>query len=38
MPGILALLSTIPMFKYNIVGKKKAEISKALAERREAKD
>ncbi len=38
MPGILALLSTIPMFKYNIVGKKKAEISKALVERREAKD
>lgn len=38
MPGILALFSTIPMFKYNIVGKKKAEISKALAERREAKD
>lgn len=34
MPGILALLSTIPMFKYNIVGKKKAEISKALADRR----
>ena len=26
MPGILALLSTIPMFKYNIVGEKKAEI------------
>lgn len=38
MPGILALLSTIPMFKYNIGGKKKAEISKALAERRGAKD
>lgn len=37
MPGILALLSTIPMFKYNIVGEKKAEISKALAERRAAK-
>lgn len=37
MPGILALLSAIPMFKYNIVGQKKAEISKALAERREAK-
>ena len=34
MPGVLALLSTIPMFKYNIVGKKKAEISKALADRR----
>ena len=37
MPGILALLSTIPMFKYDIVGKKKAEISKALASRREKK-
>lgn len=37
MPGILALLSTIPMFKYNIVGEKKAQISKALAERRAAK-
>lgn len=34
MPGILALLSTIPMFKYDIVGKKKADISRALAERR----
>lgn len=37
MPGILALLSAIPMFRYDIVGKKKAEISKALAERRETK-
>ena len=37
MPGILALLSTIPMFKYDIVGEKKAQISKALAERRAAK-
>lgn len=37
MPGILALLSTIPMFKYNIVGEKKAEISKVLAERRSSK-
>lgn len=35
MPGILALLSIIPMFKYDIVGKKKEEITKALAERRE---
>lgn len=34
MPGILALLSIIPMFKYDIVGKKKEEITKALAERR----
>ncbi len=36
MPGILALLSAIPMFKYNIVGQKKAEIASALAERRKA--
>lgn len=34
LPGILALLSIIPMFKYDIVGKKKAKISSALAERR----
>ncbi len=34
MPGILALLSTIPMFRYDIVGEKKEKISKALAERR----
>ena len=34
MPGILALLSTIPMFKYDIVGEKKANISKELANRR----
>lgn len=34
VPGILALLSTIPMFKYDIVGKKKEEIAFALAERR----
>ena len=34
LPGILALLSTIPMFKYDIVGEKKATISKTLAERR----
>ncbi len=36
LPGILALLSIIPMFKYDIVGDKKAQISKALAERRSA--
>lgn len=36
MPGILALLSTIPMFKYDIVGKKKAKIASELAERRES--
>ena len=34
LPGILALLSVIPMLKYDIVGEKKANISKALAERR----
>ena len=36
MPGILALLSTIPMFKYDIVGEKKAKIASELAARREA--
>lgn len=35
VPGILALLSIIPMFKYDIVGEKKQSISKALSERRE---
>lgn len=34
LPGILALLSIIPMFKYDICGEKKAKISAALAERR----
>jgi len=34
VPGILALLSTIPMFKYDIVGEKKAMISTELAKRR----
>lgn len=34
MPGILALLSTIPMFKYDIVGEKKAKIASELAARR----
>ena len=34
LPGILALLSVIPMLKYDIVGEKKEKISKALAERR----
>ncbi len=38
MLGILALLSTIPMFKYDIVGEKKAKIASELAVRREAKD
>ena len=31
MPGILALLSIIPMFKYDIVGANKEAITKALA-------
>lgn len=34
IPGVLALLSIIPMLKYDIVGEKKAMISSALAERR----
>lgn len=34
MPGILALLSTIPMFKYDINGEKKKAIEKALIEKR----
>ncbi len=34
LPGILALFSIIPMFKYDICGEKKAKISAALAERR----
>lgn len=34
MPGILALLSIVPMIKYDIVGEKKNEITKALAEKR----
>lgn len=36
LPGILALLSIIPMFKYDLVGKKKEEITGALAKRRSA--
>lgn len=36
LPGILALLSIIPMFKYDLVGKKKEEITNALAKRRSA--
>ena len=38
MPGILALLSVLPMLKYNIVGEKKETISKTLAERRSIKE
>lgn len=34
LPGILALLSIIPMFKYDIVGEKKVMITNGLAERR----
>ncbi len=36
MPGILSLLSAIPIFKYDIIGKKKQDISEALQERRAA--
>ncbi|MBR3620984.1 MAG: MFS transporter, partial [Clostridia bacterium] len=36
MPGILALLSAIPIFKYDIHGEKKAKISAELQARREA--
>ncbi len=36
MPGILALLSAIPILKYDIYGEKKARISAALQERRNA--
>lgn len=35
LPGVLALLSIIPMFKYDICGEKKAKISAALAEKRD---
>ena len=34
LPGILALISIFPMFKYDIVGEKKAKISYELAARR----
>ncbi len=37
MPGILALLSAIPIFKYDLYGEKKAKISAALEERRGSK-
>lgn len=37
MPGIFSLLAVIPMFKYNIVGKKKEEIALELQKRRETK-
>lgn len=35
LPGILALLSVIPMIKYNVVGDLKNEISETLAKKRE---
>ncbi len=38
MPGILALLSAIPIFRYDIYGEKKAKISAELQARREAKE
>ncbi len=38
MPGILALLSAIPIFKYDLYGEKKETISKALLERRGEKE
>lgn len=38
LPGILALLSVIPMFKYDIVGEKKTMITEALAKRRGTKE
>lgn len=34
VPGILALLSVIPMLKYDVVGKKKQDIADALQKRR----
>lgn len=37
LPGILALLSVIPMLKYDIVGEKKQKISAELQKRRAAK-
>lgn len=37
LPGILALLSIIPMFKYDIVGEKKQKISAELQKRRATK-
>lgn len=38
LPGVLALLSIFPMFKYDIVGEKKAQISAALSQRRAGKE
>lgn len=36
VPGVLALLSAIPMFKYGICGEKKAKIATELAKRRKS--
>jgi Na+/melibiose symporter-like transporter len=36
MPGITSLLTALPMFRYDLVGKKKEEIMAALKSRREA--
>ncbi len=36
VPGVLALLSAIPMFKYDICGEKKAKIATELAKRRKS--
>lgn len=38
LPGILALLSIIPMFKYDIAGEKKRQISAELQKRRAGKE
>lgn len=38
LPGILALISVIPMFKYDLVGKKKEKITNTLAQRRKNTD
>lgn len=38
MPGILALLSIFPMFKYDLVGEKKQQIAEALNARRSSKN
>ncbi len=38
LPGILALLSIIPMFKYDIAGEKKQQISAELQKRRAGKE
>lgn len=37
LPGLLALLSVIPMLKYDVIGSKKEEITKSLANKRDLK-